>query len=186
MIKKVIETTYTSEGDWRGLFCVSEDEDIVSRKLYLATDSRDKLVMLFYESSGTSMPEEHRKGNIYPILGIAGEGEVGRDVQFFYHPYVEVGWFAKHLTRKTPRDSYIANFDKPHLYVMATELEALRDHFFMSDVWYQVVDQEKFFDICDSYYNDKKVNYYPRTYMQKHRYIDRFELLEKIDKKYGK
>lgn len=172
MIKEVTGTTFYPE-EWL------EGTDNISRKLYLVRDDKD-LLMLFYESSGTSEPDEHRAGNVYPLLGIVGVGKVGEILSNFYVPPVFFGWFAKHYTASTPRDGNIANFDNPYLYSLAMELETLRKYDF-EGVSHSLISAKNFISLCDSMYQNKKIEYYPRTYIENHGSINLIDLYSWIE-----
>lgn len=180
MVKEVIQTKYSVVEPVIDPITGQENQEIVDRDLYLVKDDKG-LLMEFYKSSGNGMPEENRKGNIYPILGIIGEGKIGDDLFMFYKGLLSYGTFAKHLMRNTPRNGNVANFDHPQFYQEAMELETLEKYNFES-VDYTFIPYENFVKLLDKLYNEESLNFYPCVYMQKHKTIDIVvDLLKKVD-----
>ena len=180
MIKEIVHTKYSVVEPVIDPNTQLESPEVVDRDLYLLKDENG-LFMEFYKSSGNGMPEEHRKGNIYPILGIVGEGKIGDDLFMFYKGALPKGTFAKHLMRSTSRDGKIANFDHPQFYKEAMELETLEKYNF-EDIDYTFIPYDDFVKLLDTLYQDEAINFYPRLYMKKHGTIDIVvDLLKKAD-----
>lgn len=170
MVKEVIQTKYGIVESVINPITKISSQEIVDRDLYIVKDDKG-LIMEFYKSSGNDMPEENRKGNIYPILGIVGEGKIGNDLFEFYKGLLPNGTFAKHLMRSMPRDGSIANFDYPQFYQEAMELETLEKYNFET-IDYTFMPYEDFVNLLDELYNKELANFYPRVYMEKHKTID--------------
>lgn len=178
MIKEVIQSKFSRKEPVTDPQTGAQSFEIIDRDLYLVKDENERF-MEFYKSSGNGMPEENRRGNIYPILGIIGVGKIGDILFDFYQGMLPKEMLAKHLTRYTPRDGMTANFDNPDFYKEAMELETL-DKYNFEDIDYIFMPFDNFINLLDKLYDNNTIDYYPRVYIKNHQKIDIIkDLLEK-------
>jgi hypothetical protein len=80
-------------------------------RILILLENVDKMkAMTFYRSAGMTDTSIKKKGEIFPILGILGEGELGRQWEKFYSD-MNTGWIIKRVTKQGRNDieSYIGS-----------------------------------------------------------------------------
>jgi hypothetical protein len=131
------------------------------RLLILFDNTTKGISGLFYRSSGSATPEIKKAGEVFPILGILGEGKLGSEMSKYY-PDMNDGWIIKTVKDGGRNDikSYIGSEDLRDVCIRLERLIAKVENTFGE---YQVVklNFNEWIDKVDEYHLDKNTKFLP-------------------------
>jgi hypothetical protein len=140
------------------------------RLFILAENTDKKLAAAFYRSSGTCTPESKKYGEIFPILGILGEGKLGSDLLEFYKDSGrDTGWIVKRVSDSGRNDikSYFGNEGLKKMSIRLEEL--LNDSINKDDSTYDIlkISYEEFIAKLDEFYDNYGEGFYIRKMLNR-------------------
>jgi hypothetical protein len=142
-----------SSNFWRQFYIVSFDHEV---KKYHA---------LFYKSSGSATPGLKNRGEVFPILGIKGEGKLGEALASTIPNGNEIGWIWKNITSDggKARENLSSYFGMEVLKRISIQLEDNPK----PDI---VLKWGEFMTICDYLHEEEGEQFFPNAVLTTYGY----------------